>query len=197
MSTKVTPAYPKLNFQETFNKPVCVNVVNGQIDESELRKLTSATSYNGIGGLFGGSVGGSFDGSLGGSIGGFASSGVGAAGSLGKYTSNGVNYAFGYGDSWGDSDKYVAQNFRVHPIKYQGESGSSWYRPELYAGSNAGGIEFNSGTSSFGGCGTSYGSINAQGSIDRNGYIDFGEDRGTFLLNSRVTIRLDEMAKLK
>ncbi|XP_014469798.1 PREDICTED: uncharacterized protein LOC106741898 [Dinoponera quadriceps] len=166
VSTKVTPAYPKLNFQQTV-EPVCVNVVNGQIDKADLSKLAS---YSGTGGLFGGPIGTT------GSLGGYTSNIVsntlgykyGGSSSYGSSSSSG--FSLGYKDGWGNIDR-------------SGTTGSldtGWYRiKKSYTGSNIGsnvGIELNSGTSRFGGYGTSYGSVYAQEPIDRNGCTDFGED---------------------
>lgn len=165
VSTKVTPAYPKLNFQTV--EPLCVNVVNGQIDRADLGKLASVTSYSGI------------DGSIGGSIGRYVSDGVG---NLDRYTSNAASNTLGY-DSFGSSSAKLSHdgwtNSNEHRSNIFGygnrqDTLDSWYKPDWYAGSS--GMKLDSRTNSFDEYGASHGNV-----IASNKCTDFGEDLGRFL----------------
>lgn len=105
--TKVTPAYPsKITCSSPEEIQVCVQTLNGQVDEAGIRKLGLTSTYNvASDGLFrrlsSGNAFGSAN-SLGkyisnnaGSLGGYSSSGSvgysGARGSLGGYSSTGYN----------------------------------------------------------------------------------------------------------
>ncbi|XP_011136203.1 uncharacterized protein LOC105181254 [Harpegnathos saltator] len=151
--TKVTPAYPKLpDIQPPV--PVCVNVVNGngQIDRTELEKLNSAT-YSGLR-TYNSPVRGS------GSIGGFTSGGVGATATFG------ISGQSSLYDNW---YKGTGSGTRV-----SGQLGLASATAGSYVDSSA--VKMSSGTNSFSEYDTSYGSVNAQGSIGSNRCTDFGED---------------------
>lgn len=148
VSTKVTPAYPQLNFRPYTVTPLCVDIINGEIDRAELEKIASATSYSNIGRLFGG-----------GSI-----SSAGATDSFGGYSSNVASNAFG--QKRGDFDWYKPSS-----------SGTGlWGQLSQSRDSSIGDLQVRSGASSA--FDVEYGSIYPQEPVNRRRYVDFGDDLG-------------------
>lgn len=153
MTTKVIPAYPsKASCIQSIPEQVCVNVHNGQIDETGMRKLSLATAQSGtstFGGLFGKLGGGSAFGSAN-SLGEYIASNAGSTqyGSSGGYGSSGS--VLGYGSS-GNLGRYGSASNAGYSIggygstRYGYGSGYAGYGNLGYLGNEFGtssGVEF-------------------------------------------------------
>lgn len=129
MTTKVIPAYPsKASCTHSIPEQVCVNVHNGQIDETGIRKLSLATAQSGtstFGGLFGKLSGESAFGSAN-SLGEYIASNAGSThyGSSGGYGSSGS--VLGYGSS-GNLGRYGSASSAGYSSDSVGGYGSTRY----------------------------------------------------------------------
>lgn len=173
MTTKVIPAYPSKVSCTTPPIPdqVCVNVLNGQIDETGIRKLGLAQSgtSTAFGGLFGTLSGGSA---------------FGSASSLGEYiTSNTGNTQYGSG-GYGSSGSVLGYGSSGSLGRY-GSASSAGYS----SSGSVGGYD-STGYTGYGSGYTGYGNLGYLGNEfgtssgvefienDRSNCDDFGD--GTF-----------------
>lgn len=115
--TKVTPAYPSkvCSSPTSHAEEVCVQLLNGQIDEAGAKKLGLTTAYSGTsaasGGLFGSSSGNAF----------------GSASNLGEYISNNAGSLRGHSSSGSIAQYATPLAYNLGSLGSHGSSNSVGY----------------------------------------------------------------------